>query len=420
MRRDSGTGCLLPAVSCQLIAAFLLLALPVQAQAPDPSRSATARVGPLALRPALSITNAGVDTNIFNETDDEDPKSDWTLSVGPASDFWLKLGRARLSGRAAVTYDWFATYASQRSLGTADRVRLELPLTKIRPYVGGSYLTLRDRPGYEIDVRVRHSEEGLNGGVEFPISRRTTFGVGWERTVTRFDADATFDGSWLRQVLNRRESVVTASARYKVTPLTTVTLEGEVGRERFQFSPGREANSLRVLPGVEFDALFRGTAKVGYRRLRMLRPGMPDFSGAVASVDLNYTLLGATRFTVGVTRDIEYSYWVDQPFYVLTGASFSVTQAVGGPWALVARTGLQRLAYRSVAALSVSPEPAEVPAQAKADRIDQVTLFGGGLSYKLGPSVRLGLDANYYTRSSDYDYRDYRGLRAGTSVTYGF
>jgi hypothetical protein len=34
--------------------------------------------------------------------------------------------------------------------------------------------------------------------------------------------------------------------------------------------------------------------------------------------------------------------------------------------------------------------------------------------------VHVGLDANYFTRSSDYDYRDYRGLRAGTSLTYGF
>ena len=168
---------------------------------------------------------------------------------------------------------------------------------------------------------------------------------------------------------------------------------------------------MSVVP-AEFDAARE--REFGWRRLKMLTPGMPDFSGAVASVDLYYTLLGATRFTLGVTRDIEYSYWVDEPYYVLTGTTLSVTQAVGGPWALVARMGLQRLAYRRVSAVAQGFSPAEH------GRLDRVRLFGGGLSYRLGPDVRLGFDANYFSRSSDYRHRHYRGLRAGTSVTYGF
>ncbi len=408
-----------PRRDLSIAAALLLWAAAVGAQQPDASAAATVHVGPLSLRPVLQISNVGVDTNIFNEVEGQDPKSDWTFSVGPASDFWLRTGKGRLSGRAAATYDWFATYGGQRSLGTRNDARFQLEFTRVRPYVGGSYLSMRDRPGHEIDVRVRHSEDGVNGGVELTVSKRTTFGVGWERRRTRFDADARIGASWLSGLLNRRETTVKAGARYKLTPLTTFTLEGEVGRERFEFSPDRDANSVRVVPGLEFDtfALIDGSAKVGYRRLKMLTPGMPDFTGAVASVDLGYTLLGVTRFSVGVTRDVEYSYWIDEPYYVLTGATLTVAQSVGGPWALVARAGLQHLAYQHVA------DPAASTANTVAgigDRVDRVRLLGGGLSYRVGPDVRVGLDANYYARSSDYDYRDYRGLRAGTSVTYGF
>lgn len=403
-------------------AALLLWAVPALAQPPDPSAAATVHVGPLSLRPVFQITNVGVDTNIFNEMEDEDPKSDWTFSVGPASDFWLRMGKGRLSGRAAATYDWFATYGSQRSIGTRNHAKFQLEFARFRPYVGGSYLTMRDRPGYEIDVRVRHSEDGVNAGVELPVSKRASFAVGWERVRSRFDADVRFDGSWLSELLNRRETTVKASARYKLTPLTTFTLEGEVGRERFEFSPERDANSVRVVPGLEFDtfALVDGSAKVGWRRLKMLTAGMPDFTGAVASVNLGYTLLGVTRFSVGVTRDVEYSYWIDEPYYVLTGATLTLTQSVGGPWALVARAGLQHLSYRAVQRLPVEPDPGAGPEPAPKGRVDRVRLLGGGLAYRLGPDVRVGLDANYYTRGSDYDYRDYRGLRAGTSVTYGF
>ncbi|MBP1635740.1 MAG: putative beta-barrel porin 2 [Acidobacteria bacterium] len=410
------------------VAALVLTAGVALAQEapPDPVGTAPVHFGPLGLRPELLLTNLGIDTNVFNETDEEGPESDWTLTFGPAADFWLRLGRARLSGRAAVTYDWFAKFETQRAWGTNDRFRLELPSGHVRPYLGGSYLTARDRPGYEIDERVRHSERALTFGVDFAVSRKTTFGAGAIRTIVKYDETANFDDQWLNEVLNRTETGINASARYRVTPLTTLGVEAQWARERFEFSPERDGNSLRVVPGLEFDAfaLVNGTAKVGYRKLAMLSPGMPDYSGPVASVDLGYTLLGVTRFAVGLSRDIEYSYSTTEPYYVLTGTTFSVTQAVGGPWALTFRTGLQRMAYRTLVAPgpALGPSgPAAAPrAEAGEGRTDHLRFYGGGVSYKIGPDVRMGVDANYYARTSEVAWREYSGLRIGGSVTYGF
>ena len=398
--------------------------------APDPAATAKIHLGPLAFTPTLQLTNVGLDTNVFNETEDRNPKSDWTLTVGPQADFWMRMGRLRLSGRAGAAYDWFATYGSQRAVGTNDRFRLELPLVRVRPYIGGAYQSVRDRPGYEIDVRVRHTERAVNGGVEFPVSKRSTFAVGWQRTTTDFKAGQAFEGTWLSDVLNRRLTAVTASARFKLTPLTTFVVEGESARERFEFTPGRDANSFRIVPGLEFDtfALIHGKAKVGYRRLKMLTPGMPDFKGAVAAVDLGYTLRGVTRFSVAVSRDINYSYQIDQPYYVLTGTTISMTQSVGGPWALTARAGLQHLAYRAAglglagAELDAALEALGLSPGAAVDgnRVDRVRIYGGGLTYKLGPEVRLAFNVDYYKRRSEGYRYDYSGLRAGSSVIYGF
>ena len=110
-------------------------------------------------------------------------------------------------------------------------------------------------------------------------------------------------------------------------------------RERFTGAPERDNDGFRILPGVEFGqhALITGKAQVGYRKLNTIAAGMPDFSGLVAAGELAYALRGATRFTVGVSRDVLFSYSTTEPFYIQTGYTASVTQQVSGPWDVQAR-----------------------------------------------------------------------------------
>ena len=48
----------------------------------------------------------------------------------------------------------------------------------------------------------------------------------------------------------------------------------------------------------------------------------------VANAELSYTFRGMTRFTVGVSRDIYFSFEVLEPFYIQPGFTLSVTQQV--------------------------------------------------------------------------------------------
>ena len=397
------------ASACVLAAARLS-----SAQDPeDPFASAKMHVGPFAVTPSLAVTNLGVDTNVFNEW--TNPRSDWTATITPQADVWLRLGRARVSAKTAGSFVYFATYHEERSLNTNDSVRLDLPLNKIRPYVGLTYLNTRDRPGFEIDTRARRTETGFNGGIDFPYSKKTTFGIGFKRNDTSFPSGETFQGTYLRDVFNRTTQGFNASVRYAITPLTTFVLALETQQEKFEFSPIRDSSSIRIVPGVELKpfALISGSAHVGVRKLTMDAPSMPDYTGVVAAVNLGYTLLGATRFAVQVDRDVAYSYDVNEPYYLLTGYGASITQHVGGPWDVVGRAGIQRLAYQRATA-------ANPGSGTESGRVDRVRSLGGGFGYKLGPTVRLGFNVDYYTRVSDRVTREYRGLRAGTSVTYGF
>ena len=67
-----------------------------------------------------------------------------------------------------------------------------------------------------------------------------------------------------------------------------------------------------------------GTVRAGYRTFSP-RDGVAAFKGVVGSVNAAYTLLGRTRFDVLAQRDLNYSFELENPHYVLTGGDLMVT-----------------------------------------------------------------------------------------------
>src|SRR5207244_1228451 len=135
---------------------------------------------------------------------------------------------------------------------------------------------------------------------------------------------------------------------------------------------------------------------------------LPSFRGVVASVDATF-IVRATRVQAKVARDVAFSYQEEQPYYVITDTGLTITERLGYTWDAVARGGYQRLDFRRLVSLSdVAPQ------------LDYIVQYGGGFGYRAGRVLRVGLDATYFRRhSSAVAARDYRGFRAGLSVSYG-
>lgn len=422
--RPSGRAVIVTALCC-------LLPLAVNAQdRPDPASSARMRIGPVALTPTMT-TSIGVDDNVFNEA--EDPKDDLVASARPQAEAWLRLGRGRLSGLTSVEFVYFNQYDSERSVNTANRALLELPLNRVRPYATASFTNTRARLNAEIDARARYSQTAVGGGAEVRLGSRSFVGLEAQRTRFTFGEGVAFNESEIRDVLNRDIERLTLSLRQRVTPLTTVVLLTQRQQENFVFSPERNSRSVEVIPGFEFDnsALLNGRAFVGFRRFEPETPAIPSFSGVVAAVDLAYTLLGATRFQARVSRDVAYSVEILYPYFLLTEVSGSVTHRITSAWELVATASQQRLAYRNVQPATIVPSPNPTSPGSTGpttgtqvllleDRTDTFFNWGAGLGYRLGRYTRVGLNADYYRRRSVFDGRTYTSLRLNTSLTYGF
>jgi hypothetical protein len=122
----------------------------------------------------------------------------------------------------------------------------------------------------------------------------------------------------LQQELNRTVTTAAFTARHRLTPLTTLTLDVAREQDRFEFSPLRDSDSTSVTAGVKFDpfALIKGSAWVGYRSFTPLLPGTPAFNGVIADGKLWYVLGESTRIDVEVQRDLQYSYDTTQPYYI--------------------------------------------------------------------------------------------------------
>lgn len=375
---------------------------------PDPEDTGRFRLGFIRFTPSVTLTNLGVDTNVFNEL--EDPKQDFTASFGPKAEFWTRLGpRVRLYGNAGMDYQYFQEYESQRSFGTSNVARLEVDLGRLTPFLDATYTNTRVRPGFEIDARARR--ENLNGraGLSARVQSKTRL-LGWVRDERyRFNSGEQFQNVDLSIALDRDSTGYGGGAHVELTPLTTLIVEAEVGKDRFLNSPERDADSLKVLPGFRFKpfALIDGSLLVGYRRFETLRGSLPDYEGVIAAVNLGYTLR-ATRVNGSYNRDITYSYETFEPYYLQTDWEVAVTQKITSAWDIVGRAGRFALDYERVGGLG------------NIRRSDSGSRYGGGIGYTLGQYVRLGFDVNYTDRRSEADItRNYDGVRAGFAITYG-
>jgi hypothetical protein len=387
-----------------------VLRAPLSGQAVgDPIEVARFHIGPLGLSPSVALTGFGIDANVFNEFDDA--KRDFTFTVSPKLDTWLRAGRSRLHVATRSDLVYFHRYASERSAGGAVAARFEVAGARLTPWLTSSLVSERDRLGYEIDLRFRRVLREMATGLDARVAGRTRVGMSLRHSVYRHDPDAVFLGSQLRDALDRQATGLGVQLQYALTPLTALVVSGERSRERFAFTPARNSDSSRVEAGFDLapSALIAGRGRVGHRRFDGTGGGLPIYSGVVASVSATSSIRGRARVDVNTERDLNYSWEPNYPYFVLTGTTLSLTPQLTPRWDVTGRVSIQRLAYRTAIG---------VP-DLLSDRVDRFDILGAGVGYRIGRDVHVGFNLDRERRRSPVRLRAYEGYRTGLSVTYG-
>lgn len=384
-----------------------------QAEPPaDPRADARVHLGPFYLTPSLRVEELGVDTNVFN---DAEQQQDFTFTVAPHAELRIPFGRrALITTLASTDLVYYHRFASERSLNPDVSVRGDLFLNRLTLFAEPSYVNSRQRMNYELDARARRDERAATVGAQLRISSKSGVEVAARGVRIRFDADATVNGTSLRETLNRESRQVSLTMRHAVTPFTTLVLRADAESNRFEVAPLRDSDTVRVTPGVVFNprALISGSAFVGVRRFETLTEDLEDFTGVVASATLAYTPGGATRVSVTVDRDVTYSYEPLQPYFVVDGYGLTVRRHIVGKVDVTA--GAQRYTY--------SYRDLLLPGAQSGDRgrVDITRVWSAEVGYRLGQSARVGFGAVYRERQSNSArFKDYEGLRFATTIEYG-
>jgi len=389
--------------------------VPVPAERPA---EVPVRLGVLALAPAFRLMNVGWDSNIFNREGIVDPPGDFTAIARPEVQAWIRLGKARVTGRSAYDFVYFRDYSSERSVDWSNDVRLDLPLAHFAPYVFGRWVRGKQRFGYEIDQRtMRHDELGIVG-VAIRQNGRTSFDISARRGRLTFDHPEMSEGR-VSDFYDFTSRGLAFTLRQRLTPLTAVTATVDQREDRFDLQPDRDSDSLRVFVGAEFKpfALISGTAHAGWQRLRLVQGGASDFEGFVGTIELAYTLLGSTRFSVQAERTPTYSAVQGQHAYVLAGGRLSLLHQLDSGWDVGARLGRYHLTYGVF-----SPSgPGGQPGTAVDTNHEKVREYGGELAYRIGSKMRVAFDARWeHRRSTVYAVRAYDRTQAVMSWSYEF
>lgn len=396
-------------VAVMTLALVLMLSGSVSAQteAPIPT-SEPLRLGSLSLYPGILVRDVGIDDNVYSDPDR--PQQDFTYTVIPRLQAHLPVGSLRLVGASSLGFVYFQRFKDQQGLNGIAQGWLETDdSARIRPFASGSFMRSRDRVGDDIDIRalriVTQGKAGLNVRTT-PITSLTA----WvSRDKSGFADDEIFRGVPLAQQLNRNTDTLAAGARFAVTPLTTIVVAAEFLQARFEGSPLRDADGVRVAPSVEFaqGAIINGRAAFGYREFNPVDSRLPSYKGYTGSMALSFSIRNMTRVDVAGNRDIAYSYDERDPYYMETSGRFTVSQRVIGPVEMILLAGRQRFDYQSVGGALFN------------ERADIITTVGGGFGVVLGEQMRLTLTYDRaQRRSTGPTGRQYQRNRMMASIDY--
>jgi hypothetical protein len=401
-----------PAAALTAVSILACGSAAAQSRPPDPRTTARVHVGPIYLTPSLALKELGVDTNVFNQVDN--PRKDFTFTLTPHVDVWVPFAqRARVRVSTGADLVYYATYETERSVNPSVSVRGEALFNRIVLFAEPTYLRTRVRPSFEIDARSEREEQGVSFGTDITPLPRLSIGLTASTLDTDF-ADELYLGTSLQEALNRKSRSVSTIVRWAASPLTTVAVRADVLEDRFPYSPVRNNDSVRIMPGVELKprALISGSAYVGIRKSRTLDEAMPEFQGVVATAKLRYVLKGATRIEFRSERDINYSIDLLQPYYVSTGFGINVERHLTGRFDVTVGSDRYRNDYRHLTPLDGSTFFA---------RSDVIRNYSATIGYRLGKSGRFGFGGAYWQRDSNVlQIHTYDSLRIGTSLTYGF
>ena len=233
----------------------------------------------------------------------------------------------------------------------------------------------------------QEDEIGVGGEVKYSSRTSALFTVRLRETtypLDRFQPDPAPDHIPI-EVLDREEQNARLALHHKTFPRTALFVAGERSNYDFPNRADYKSNRTYAGAGFNFDA---GRTQVrlegGSTRLAFADQTQPDFQGFTGQFNLTRSNGRWTTF-LNADRDIGFSIFLNNPYFVATSAGVGVDHATTRRLTLHARSVHERDEYEQ----SVLGQT----------RTDDISFTSVGFTYGIR-RARLGADVGWYERDS--------------------
>jgi hypothetical protein len=365
-------------------------------------------LGPIRFAPGVTVSEIGYDDNVFDEPPEASPKEDFVAALTPDVSAFARMRFFRVSAYAGSELTYYHKYESERGVGYAGRARVDLLLSRVRPFFGAGQTRTRTRPNGEIDVRADRLEDELSGGVAFDLSAHSLIYGSWAQSGSEYE-NAVQSGVDLSQSLTRRRDEYQGGLRTDLTPLLSLQLYGSYTQDKFTYEPLRDTTTTggSAVFRIAADAVVTGAVTVTYRDMQPVDPLVEPYRGLTGSVALTYPFLEIGRFNFVATRGTEYSFDAAEAYYLENSAMISYTHRLFGSVDAQVRGGRSHFDY--------SARADQPPHQ------DTLDTAAGSLGYNLRNRTRIAV--NYEVtrrRSPEIAERNYDRRRIYLSWLFAF
>lgn len=365
-------------------------------------------LGPVKVAPGLIVRELGWDSNVFDEPESESPKDDYLAAFQPDVSLFSRTRFVKVSAYAGLDLNYFREYTSENSTGHILRGRVDLLLSRLRPFVAAGETKTRTRPNGEIDVRADRKDNEWSGGVSFDLGAHSLVYGAAIVTSNAFE-DAFQDGVNVGETMTRDGHDYSAGVRTELTPLLALTVMGGYHEDLFEYLPERNTESYYATAQLRFapEGVINGAASFSYRTMTAVDPLVRDFSGLLGNMALSYAVMEMGRFTFGLVRNLEYSFDTAEAYYIENTFSLGYTHRVVGPVDVQVKGARSRFIYEA--------------SQTNPDHTDTLDSAGASVGYNLKNRTRVALNYDFTRRRSPaFADRNYDRTRVFLSWLFAF
>jgi hypothetical protein len=378
--------------------------LTVSRQIADDLRRARIHYGPFYLLSSIQLADIGYDQDYFMPVADTSSGFRFGLSA-PQRLYFTPNRKTFLSASLTPQWSRFGGLSAHNQTGYIARGDAQFLLNHLYIDIYASKADALHADLGEISSLVTRKNREIGTTGELKYSSRTSLTYSARTLSQAFPSGRDkFQPDFPVSLLDRTEHAYRTALVHKTFPLTSLLIAAEYAGYSFPNATFKDSHRRYGGAGLIYESGRTNTRlEVGYAHLDFERPDQHDFRGAVGNLNIDHRISDRWSLGGGLSRDLAFSIFADNNYYVATRAAAAMHYALTRRFALnLGWTGAQDDYDTPTAGSKLGTV---------ARRRDRMSFPSIGWIYSSPNHFTGGFDIGYFERTSNFPIGETDGIR---------